>query len=217
MFGGEASDKKVKVLSGGERTRLAMVKLLLEPVNFLILDEPTNHLDMRSKDILKDAIREFNGTVIIASHDREFLDGLVTKVYEFGGGRVKEYLGGIYDFLQTKNMESLHELNMSSLSLETKSENKGVNLNSSLQFSSKQTYEIQKENSRRIKKLEKQVSNCEKKIENIEAELKKTEDRMATSAGVSDRELYEQHRLLEEQLSTLVEEWEQLSVELENF
>ncbi|KAA6344377.1 ABC transporter ATP-binding protein [termite gut metagenome] len=215
MFGGEASDKKVKVLSGGERTRLAMIKLLLEPVNFLILDEPTNHLDMRSKDILKDAIREFNGTVIVVSHDREFLDGLVTKVYEFGGGRVKEYLGGIYDFLQTKNVESLHELNRASFSLETKSENKGVNLNSSLPLSSKQTYETQKENNRRIKKLEKQVSNCETKIENIEMELKKTEDRMTTSAGTSDRELYEKHHLLKEQLNTLVEEWEQLSVELE--
>jgi ATP-binding cassette subfamily F protein 3 len=170
---------------------------------------------MRSKDILKDAIREFNGTVIVVSHDREFLDGLVTKVYEFGGGRVKEYLGGIYDFLQTKNVESLHELNRASFSLETKSENKGVNLNSSLPLSSKQTYETQKENSRRIKKLEKQVSNCETKIENIETELKKTEDRMTTSTGASDRELYEKHHLLKEQLNTLVEEWEQLSVELE--
>lgn len=110
MFGGEASDKKVKVLSGGERTRLAMIKLLLEPVNLLILDEPTNHLDMRSKDVLKEAIREFDGTVIIVSHDRDFLDGLATKVYEFGGGLVKEHLGGIYDFLQKKQIESLNEL-----------------------------------------------------------------------------------------------------------
>ena len=110
MFGGEASDKKVKVLSGGERTRLAMIKLLLEPVNFLILDEPTNHLDMRSKDVLKEAIREFDGTVILVSHDRDFLDGLATKVYEFGGGTVKEHLGGIYDFLQKKKIDSLNEL-----------------------------------------------------------------------------------------------------------
>ena len=109
MFGGEASDKKVKVLSGGERSRLAMIKLLLEPVNFLILDEPTNHLDMRSKDVLKEAIKEFDGTVIVVSHDREFLDGLVTKVYEFGGGVVKEHIGGIYDFLQKKKIESLNE------------------------------------------------------------------------------------------------------------
>ena len=113
MFGGEASDKKVKVLSGGERTRLAMIKLLLEPVNFPILDEPTNHLDMRSKDVLKEAIRDFDGTVIIVSHDRDFLDGLATKVYEFGGGLVKEHLGGIYDFLQKKQIESLNELQKS--------------------------------------------------------------------------------------------------------
>ena len=110
MFGGEASDKKVKVLSGGERTRLAMIRLLLEPVNLLILDEPTNHLDMRTKDVLKQAIRDFNGTVIVVSHDREFLDGLVSKVYEFGGGRVREHLGGIYDFLESRKLESLREL-----------------------------------------------------------------------------------------------------------
>ena len=110
MFGGEASDKKVKVLSGGERSRLAMIKLLLEPVNFLILDEPTNHLDMRSKDVLKEAIKEFDGTVIVVSHDREFLDGLVTKVYEFGNKKVTEHLEGIYEFLQRKKMENLNEL-----------------------------------------------------------------------------------------------------------
>ena len=116
MFGGEASEKKVKVLSGGERSRLAMIKLLLEPVNFLILDEPTNHLDMRSKDVLKDAIRDFDGTVVVVSHDREFLDGLVSKVYEFGGGLVKEHLGGIYDFLQRKNIESLNDMDTNSFS-----------------------------------------------------------------------------------------------------
>ena len=110
MFGGEASDKKVKVLSGGEKTRLAMIRLLLEPVNLLILDEPTNHLDMKTKDILKQAIKDFNGTVIVVSHDREFLDGLVDKVYEFGNKRIKEHLGGIYDFLQRKKMETLQDL-----------------------------------------------------------------------------------------------------------
>ena len=110
MFGGEASDKKVKVLSGGEKTRLAMIRLLLEPVNLLILDEPTNHLDMRTKDVLKQAIRDFNGTVILVSHDREFLDGLVSKVYEFGGGQVREHLGGIYDFLESRKLDSLREL-----------------------------------------------------------------------------------------------------------
>lgn len=110
MFGGEASTKKVKVLSGGERTRLALLKLLLEPVNLLILDEPTNHLDLRTKDVLKQALRDFDGTLICVSHDRDFLDGLVTKVYEFGHGRVREHLCGIYDFLATKKMEELNEL-----------------------------------------------------------------------------------------------------------
>ena len=113
MFGGEASDKKVKVLSGGEKTRLAMIRLLLEPVNLLILDEPTNHLDMGTKDILKQAIKEFNGTVIVVSNDREFLDGLVEKVYEFGDGKVKECLGGIYEFLEKKKLSSLNELEKS--------------------------------------------------------------------------------------------------------
>ena len=110
MFGGEASTKKVKVLSGGERTRLALLKLLLEPVNLLILDEPTNHLDLRTKDVLKQALQDFDGTLICVSHDRDFLDGLVSRVYEFGGGRVKEHLCGIYDFLEMKKMEELSEL-----------------------------------------------------------------------------------------------------------
>ncbi|MEO3649923.1 ABC-F family ATP-binding cassette domain-containing protein, partial [Phocaeicola vulgatus] len=141
MFGGEASDKKVKVLSGGERSRLAMIKLLLEPVNFLILDEPTNHLDMRSKNVLKEAIKEFDGTVIVVSHDREFLDGLVTKVYEFGGGVVKEHIGGIYDFLQKKKIESLNELQLSAsptVSATKKEEPETVSEN-------KLSYEAQKE------------------------------------------------------------------------
>ncbi|KAA6323026.1 ABC transporter ATP-binding protein, partial [termite gut metagenome] len=209
MFGGEASDKKVKVLSGGERTRLAMIKLLLEPVNFLILDEPTNHLDMRSKDILKDAIREFNGTVVVVSHDREFLDGFVTKVYEFSGGKVKEHLGGIYDFLQTKNVGDLNEPNVPSP--EIKPESKRVDSNPISQLSSKQTYEAQKENSKKTKKLEKQISDCETKIETLEAEIKEIENRMATSEGSSDRELYEQYQLLKEQLNKVLEEWEQWS------
>ena len=149
MFGGEASDKKVKVLSGGERSRLAMIKLLLEPVNFLILDEPTNHLDMRSKDVLKEAIKEFDGTVIVVSHDREFLDGLVTKVYEFGGGVVKEHIGGIYDFLQKKKIESLNELQLSAsptMSATKKEELETVSEN-------KLSYEAQKELNKKIRKL----------------------------------------------------------------
>ena len=157
MFGGEASDKKVKVLSGGERSRLAMIKLLLEPVNFLILDEPTNHLDMRSKDVLKEAIKEFDGTVIVVSHDREFLDGLVTKVYEFGGGVVKEHIGGIYDFLQKKKIESLNELQLSAsptVSATKKEEPETVSEN-------KLSYEAQKELNKKIRRLEKRIADCE--------------------------------------------------------
>lgn len=167
MFGGEASDKKVKVLSGGERSRLAMIKLLLEPVNFLILDEPTNHLDMRSKDVLKEAIREFDGTVIVVSHDREFLDGLVTKVYEFGGGVVKEHIGGIYDFLQKKKMENLNELQLSqspTVSAAKKEEPVQASDN-------KLSYEAQKEQNKKIRKLEKQVADCETLIERLEKKL----------------------------------------------
>ena len=176
MFGGEASDKKVKVLSGGERSRLAMIKLLLEPVNFLILDEPTNHLDMRSKDVLKEAIKEFDGTVIVVSHDREFLDGLVTKVYEFGGGVVKEHIGGIYDFLQKKKIESLNELQLSAsptMSATKKEELETVSEN-------KLSYEAQKELNKKIRKLEKRIADCEQKIEKLETEIGEVEADMAT-------------------------------------
>ena len=167
MFGGEASDKKVKVLSGGERTRLAMIKLLLEPVNFLILDEPTNHLDMRSKDVLKEAIREFDGTVILVSHDRDFLDGLATKVYEFGGGVVKEHLGGIYEFLQKKKIDSLNELQKGAgLSVSPTATAKRNGEQEAVQPSeNKLSYEAQKELNKKIKKLERQVADCEASIE----------------------------------------------------
>ena len=188
MFGGEASDKKVKVLSGGERTRLAMIKLLLEPVNFLILDEPTNHLDMRSKDVLKEAIREFDGTVIIVSHDRDFLDGLATKVYEFGGGVVKEHLGGIYDFLQKKKIENLNELQKANPSSASPANGK---------------------------KLERLVADCEAAIEQTESAIAILEEKMATPDGASDMSLYEQHQKLKQQLDHAVEEWERVSMELE--
>lgn len=208
MFGGEASDKKVKVLSGGERTRLAMIKLLLEPVNFLILDEPTNHLDMRSKDVLKDAIRDFEGTVVIVSHDREFLDGLVTKVYEFGGARVKEHLGGIYDFLEKKKIESLDQLSAGSEKVKTEAEKpkaKSVEL----------SYEERKEFNKRIKKLEKQVADCEAAIEEKESAIATLEERMTTPEGASDVTLYEKHQQLKNQLDEIVETWESTSLELE--
>ena len=211
MFGGEASDKKVKVLSGGERSRLAMIKLLLEPVNFLILDEPTNHLDMRSKDVLKEAIKEFDGTVIVVSHDREFLDGLVTKVYEFGGGVVKEHIGGIYDFLQKKKIESLNELQLSAsptVSATKKEEPETVSEN-------KLSYEAQKELNKKIRKLEKRIADCEQKIEKLETEISGVEADMATPEGASDMALYEKHQKLIKDLDQTVEEWEAVSMELE--
>lgn len=216
MFGGEASDKKVKVLSGGERTRLAMIKLLLEPMNFLILDEPTNHLDMRSKDILKEAIREFDGTVIMVSHDRDFLDGLATKVYEFGGGLVKEHLGGIYEFLQKKKIESLNEL-QKGVSLSASPVAREERLVEEVQQTSenKLSYEAQKELNKKRKKLERQVADCETTIEQTESAIAILEVKMATPEGASDMSLYEQHQKLKQQLDRTVEEWETVSMELE--
>lgn len=216
MFGGEASDKKVKVLSGGERTRLAMIKLLLEPMNFLILDEPTNHLDMRSKDVLKDAIRDFDGTVVVVSHDRDFLDGLVTKVYEFGGGAVREHLGGIYDFLQKKKIESLSELQKEpSLSASPVASVGNSGEEEKQPSESKLSYEAQKELNKKSKKLERQIAECETTIEQTEAAIAILEEKMATPEGASDMNLYEQHQKLKKQLDTIVEEWEQVSMELE--
>lgn len=216
MFGGEASDKKVKVLSGGERTRLAMIKLLLEPVNFLILDEPTNHLDMRSKDVLKEAIREFDGTVILVSHDRDFLDGLATKVYEFGGGTVKEHLGGIYDFLQKKKIDSLNELQKGvSLSTSPTASAKGNEADTEQPSENRLSYEAQKELNKKIKKLERQVADCEASIEETESAIAILEAKMATPEGASDMQLYERHQKLKQQLDTTVEEWERVSMELE--
>ena len=216
MFGGEASDKKVKVLSGGERTRLAMIKLLLEPVNFLILDEPTNHLDMRSKDVLKEAIRDFDGTVIIVSHDRDFLDGLATKVYEFGGGVVKEHLGGIYDFLKKKQIENLNELQKSPSLSESPTGGKKLSAAEAPQASvGRLSYEEQKELNKRLKKLERRVADCEAEIEQTEAAIAILEEKMATPEGASDMSLYEQHQKLKQQLDRVMEEWDAASTELE--
>lgn len=216
MFGGEASDKKVKVLSGGERTRLAMIKLLLEPVNFLILDEPTNHLDMRSKDVLKEAIRDFDGTVIIVSHDRDFLDGLATKVYEFGGGVVKEHLGSIYDFLKKKQIENLNELQKSPSLSESPTGAKKPSAAEAPQASAgRLSYEEQKELNKRLKKLERRVADCEAEIEQTEAAIAILEEKMATPEGASDMSLYEQHQKLKQQLDRVMEEWDAASTELE--
>lgn len=209
MFGGEASDKKVKVLSGGERSRLAMIRLLLEPVNLLILDEPTNHLDMRSKDVLKEALKEFDGTVIVVSHDRDFLNGLVDKVYEFGNQQVKEHLGGIYEFLERKKMDSLRELEVS---VTDKPEQKQPEQ----EPASKLSYEERKELSRQIKKLEKQIAEAETIIESKEAEIVEIEARLATPEGTADASLFERHGQLTKELQNDMSRWEELTTELES-
>lgn len=209
MFGGEASDKKVKVLSGGEKTRLAMIRLLLEPVNLLILDEPTNHLDMKIKDVLKQAIADFDGTVIVVSHDRDFLDGLVEKVYEFGGGKVREHLGGIYDFLQHKQMESLRELEKS---VPSKTDNDQIQ--EPAVSSGKQSYAEKKEFEKQIRKAERLVKDAEAKVSQLEAELKVVEDKLA--AGATDNDLFERHGEVSKSLDAAMSEWEDATMELEN-
>lgn len=209
MFGGEASEKKVKVLSGGERSRLAMIRLLLEPVNLLILDEPTNHLDMRSKDVLKDALREFDGTVIVVSHDREFLDGLVDKVYEFGNQRVVEHLGGIYEFLEKKKMDSLREL-------ERFTQAASLVADTDVQpTQNKLSYEARKEQSKAIKKVEKAVAEAENKITELENSIAAIEARLATPEGASDTSLYNDYSSLKKELSDTMDTWTELTMELE--
>lgn len=207
MFGGEASDKKVKVLSGGERTRLAMIRLLLEPVNLLILDEPTNHLDIKTKDVLKQAIKDFDGTVIVVSHDRDFLDGLVSKVYEFGGGKVKEHLGGIYDFLQTKQIESFRELEAMSTPAEPNS------ATAATPSAGKLSYEEKKEQERRIRKAERAVKEAEEKISQLESKIKEIEAKIAS--GVVDNDLFEEHAKTQQLITVSMENWESATLELE--
>jgi ATP-binding cassette subfamily F protein 3 len=209
MFGGEASDKKVKVLSGGERSRLAMIRLLLEPVNLLILDEPTNHLDMRSKDVLKEAIKAFDGTVIVVSHDREFLDGLVTKVYEFGNKKVREHLGGIYEFLQYKKMDNLRELEVSnSLKATEEAKDKSVSDN-------KLSYEARKELNRKIKKAERAVEEMEKMVSKLETEIADMDVQLQLPEKASDNNYIMLYQKKQRELEQKVYEWEILSEELE--
>ncbi len=207
MFGGEASDKKVGVLSGGERTRLAMIKLLLEPVNFLILDEPTNHLDMLSKDILKDALKAFDGTLIVVSHDREFLDGLVDKVYEFGNKQVREHLGGIYEFLARKKIDNLKELERKALS-ETEAEKFEAPRENRI------SYEERKEQQRQLKRLEKSVAEFEKNIETIEQKIKEIELILSVPEGISN-DLLVRHGELQKERDIAMEQWTQCVLELE--
>ena len=216
MFGGEESEKKVKVLSGGERSRLAMIRLLLEPVNLLILDEPTNHLDMQSKDVLKEAIRAFDGTAIIVSHDREFLDGLVTKVYEFGGGRVREHLGGIYDFLRTKaplsspvgdTIDHYLDSKQPKITPQAKEASSGA-IGASM-------YAERKEQQKKVKKVEKAVKACEEKIAKMEARIKEMDTLLARPEHATDMKLIEEYSQTMRQLDEENERWMQLSEELE--
>lgn len=200
MFGGEASDKKVKVLSGGERSRLAMIRLLLEPVNLLILDEPTNHLDMRTKDVLKEAILAFDGTVILVSHDRDFLDGLVSKVYEFGGGNVREHIGGIYDFLRTKDIDTLDQLPKRAVVEDVVAKEEPN--------AGKLSYEQQKEQAKLRRKAEKEVADWERKVEEIEQRISEMEQQMSTPEGASDIALATQYAEVKKQQATAEEEWE---------
>ncbi len=208
MFGGEASDKKVKVLSGGERSRLAMIKLLLQPVNLLILDEPTNHLDISSKEVLKKAVKEFDGTAIIVSHDRDFLDGLVTKIFEFGGGKVIEHIGGIYDFLSKRNIENLQKLEVSA---KKSTENETVTTISE----NKLSYLEQKERNKEIRKLEKQIEESENKIADFEQKIADFETQLSTPEGATDMELMKKYLKTKNELDALMNNWERLTLELE--
>ena len=214
MFGGEASEKKVKVLSGGERSRLAMIRLLLEPVNLLILDEPTNHLDMPSKDVLKEAIKAFDGTAIVVSHDREFLDGLVSKVYEFGGGKVTEHLGGIYDYLQAHNAATIDE-RLSSLS--QTSGNKPISSNEPQQEPSagKLSYAEHKEQQKKIRKAERAFAESEEKISKMEARIKELDTLLCNPDHASDMVLITEYTDIKKAIEEEEERWEKLSEELE--
>jgi len=216
MFGGEASEKPVKVLSGGERSRLAMIRLLLEPVNLLILDEPTNHLDIASKDILKKAIQAFDGTVILVSHDRDFLDGLVSKVYEFGHGKVREHLGGIYDFLQTHPLPSLEGREKILPVGNTPTIQNTPSLQGKTAGGSSLSFEEQKALKQQRSKLEKLVKQAEDQIAKIEAEIIELETKMATPKGSQDQSLYIKHAELKKQLDEATDRWMTASEELEN-
>ena len=223
MFGGEISEKYVKVLSGGERSRLAMIRLLLEPVNLLILDEPTNHLDMQSKDVLKEAIKAFDGTAIIVSHDRDFLDGLVSKVYEFGGGKVREHLGGIYDYLRAHNAETIHEA-LGEVQTEkaaatspakpvvTASEPKQV---ADKEADSKLSYQERKEQQKKIRKVQRAVEEAEKKIASLEARIKELDALLMNPENASNMELVNEYTATQAELDKENNRWMELSESLE--
>lgn len=216
MFGGEASDKKVKVLSGGEKTRLAMIRLLLEPVNFLILDEPTNHLDIPTKEILKQAVKEFTGTVIVVSHDRQFLDGLVDKVYEFGGGKVRECLGGIYEFLEKKKLSSLSALNSSAPSRPAEPEKKPAAKNEpqpQAQETKTRSYAEQREHDKAVRRARKKVEEAEAEVASREAAVKAIEDELASGSPTPD--VYDRHAAAVKALENAMSVWELASLDLD--
>ena len=206
MFGGETSEKKVKFLSGGERSRLAMIKLLLEPVNLLILDEPTNHLDLPSKDVLKEAIKAFDGTAIIVSHDREFLDGLVDKVYEFGGGKIVEHLGGIYDYLRVHHAETIQEAIDNKAAVEPEEKQPEVQ-----EKAGKQNYQERKEWQKKINKAEKAVKESEKRIANMEQRIKELDALLMDPKNASDMELVTEYTSTKQKLDQENEQWVMLS------
>ena len=212
MFGGEESDKRVKVLSGGERSRLAMIRLLLEPVNLLILDEPTNHLDMASKDVLKEAIRAFDGTAIIVSHDREFLDSLVSKVYEFGGGKVREHLGGIYDWIEANGTNGLNGSNGSNGLNEPTKPAKPISPTNP----TKTDYAAHKEQQKRLRKAERAVEDSERKISDMERRLKELDSLLMVPENASDMKLVTEYTTTKKALDEEMERWEKLLEELEN-
>lgn len=216
MFGGEASDKKVKVLSGGEKTRLAMIRLLLEPVNFLILDEPTNHLDIPTKEILKQAVKDFTGTVIVVSHDRQFLDGLVDKVYEFGGGKVRECLGGIYEFLEKKKLSSLNALNSSAPSRVAEPEKKSVarpEPQPQAQEAKMRSYAEQREHDKAVRRARKKVEEAEAEVASCEAAVKAIEDELASGTPTPD--VYDRHAAAVKALENAMSVWELASLDLD--
>lgn len=215
MFGGEASEKKVKVLSGGERSRLAMIRLLLEPVNFLILDEPTNHLDMQSKDVLKEAIKAFDGTVILVSHDRDFLDGLVDKVYEFGGGKVREHLGGIYEYLRFHNAENITDALGSGTAPKQEEQEKKTVANEHKDKDSALSYAERKEQQKKISRIQKQVKESEKRIEEMEAKLEELGKQLEQPENASDMTLVNKYTELQSSLDEEMQKWEELSLQLE--
>ncbi len=212
LFRGEDVDKKVKVLSGGERSRLAMAKLMFQPYNLLILDEPTNHMDMLSKDILKEALKKYDGTLVVVSHDREFLDGLVDKLYEFRGGKVKEHLGGIYDFLKRRKLESLKELERKTSQAQSQQTDRAATEN-------KLSYAERKEMDKSIRKIASRISECERQIEEKETEIASIDAMMANpeqhAIDHTDVDIFKRYQELKRDVETLMLEWEQHSAEKE--